>query len=220
MINTSRRPRLHRKSEAGFTILELLVATIVFSVVLLLVTAGIMQIARVYYKGVTESNTQNTARAIIDTVAQAIQFSGGDVTLTPVGPAPGNDYAFCVGNEQFSFRLGWQVEDRHSIADNQTWHALAQRTISGGGSSCSTPQILTNQAIVGRDLMGQHMRLSNLEITSPSPNLYRVKVRVVYGDNDLLSNPTGTNAACKGLEAGSQFCSVSELSTIVVKRVQ
>src|SRR5688572_1794031 len=106
--------------ERGFTILELLVATIVFSVVLLLVTAGIMQITRVYYKGVTETNTQNTARTIVDTISQAIQFSGGDVTVTNPAAVPGTDYAFCVGNEQFSYRLGWQVENTHSIAANQT----------------------------------------------------------------------------------------------------
>jgi len=42
----------------------------------------------------------------------------------------------------------------------------------------------------------------------------------VYGYNDLLNNPTATNASCRGVRAGTQFCSISELSTVVVKRVR
>lgn len=228
----TKTPHMPLSRTKGFTILELLIATVVFSVVLLLVTSGIMQITRVYYKGVTESNTQNTARAIIDTVSQAIQFSGGDVTPTAASPVADTDYAFCVGNEQFSYRLGWQVENSHTPADKQTWHGMVQRTISGGGSDCASStgaQSLTSQTVVGRDLIGQHMRLSNLRVVSLGNNLYEVRVRVVYGDSDLLYSPsaptdsagaTRPDAVCRGQQAGSQFCSVAELSTVVVKRVQ
>ena len=208
-----------RKRTQGFTIMELLVATMVFAVVLLLVTAGILQIARVYYKGVTESNTQNTARSIMDTISQAIQFSGGDVTETAASPVAGNDYSFCVGNQQFSYRLGWQVENRYDASLNQTWHSLVQRSASGCSSSTGA-QNLGNQSVSGRDLVGPHMRLANLIVDNIGTNLYRVNVKVVYGDNDLLNNPTTAAASCKGVQAGTQFCSVSELNTIVVKRVE
>lgn len=207
-----------RKGAKGFTIVELLVATLVFAVVLLLVTAGILQIARVYYKGVTEANTQNTARSIMDTISQAIQFSGGDVTDTVDSPSPNTNLAFCVGGQQFSYRPGWQVENGYDPAKNQAWHGLVQYAVSG--CSGENPQDLINKAVNGRDLLGQHMRLSNLVVDNVGPNQYKVLVRVVYGDNDLLDNPTATNASCKSIQAGTQFCSVSELSTIVVKRVE
>ena len=203
----------------GFTIMELMIATLVFSVVLLLVTAGILQIARVYIKGVTESNTQNTARSIMDTISQAIQFSGGDVTETAASPVAGTDYAFCIGNQQFSYRLGWQAENGHNPTTNQTWHALVQTSASGCSSS-SAAQNLSNQSVNGRDLIGPHMRLSKLVVDNIDSNLYKVQVKVVYGDNDLLNNPTAGNTSCRGVQAGTQFCSVSELSTIVVKRVE
>ena len=203
----------------GFTILELMIATMVFAVVLMVVTIGILQVARVYYKGVTETNTQNTARNIIDTIAQAIQFSGGDVTTTPATPVAGTDYAFCVGDRQFTFRLGWQVESGFNPTQNQTWHALVQNTVAGCSSS-SAAQNLSNQTINGRDLMGRHMRLSNLVVQNLGTNQYRVTVRVVFGDNDLLNNPTTATAQCQSVTAGTQFCAVSELSTVVLKRVQ
>lgn len=214
------------KRAAGFTIIELMVATMVFSVVLLVVTAGILQISRVYYKGLTESATQNAARSIIDTISQSIQFSGGDVTETP-GSAAGVNYAFCVGNKQYSYRLGAQVKNNPSASD-QTWHALVETTV-GGSCSGVQPQQLTDQAVNGRDLVNQEMRLSNLAVESLDENRYRVTVRVVYGDADLLfspsapSSPTGAtrpDATCQPVRAGTQFCAASELSTVVIKRVQ
>lgn len=203
----------------GFTIIELLVATMVFSVVLLVITAGIVQIARVYYKGVTESNTQNTARSIIDTISQAIQFSGGNVTTTVASPVPGNSYAFCVGNQQFSYTVGWQVEDSPSALLHQSYHALVQNSVAGCTGS-SPAQNVRNLAVTGRDLVGPHMRLANLVVTNTSANQYKIQIRVVYGDDDLLNTPTAATASCKGIRAGTQFCSVAELSTVVIKRVE
>ena len=206
-------------SQGGFTIMELLVATMVFAVVLLVVTGGILQIARVYYKGVTEASTQNTARSVMDTISQAIQFSGGTVTTTASSPVAGNAYAFCVGNQQFSYTLGWQAENGPDAAKHQSYHTLVQATISGCSSSTAA-QNVRNQTISGRDLIGPHMRLSDLTITNIAENQYKIQLRVVYGDDDLLNNPTTAAASCKGIQAGTQFCSVSELSTVVVKRVE
>jgi prepilin-type N-terminal cleavage/methylation domain-containing protein len=216
------------KCERGFTILELMIATMVFSVVLLLVTAGILQISRVYYKGITESTTQSTARNIIDTLAQAIQFSGADITETP-GTDPGVDYSFCIGNKQYSYRLGPQVMNNPE-GNDQSWHALVERTVSGSCGGLEA-QSLNQQNVVGRDLVGQRMRLAKLAVEDLGSDRYRITVRVVYGDADLLQSPSNPNspvttaamqpdATCQSVRAGTQFCASSELSTVVVKRVQ
>lgn len=195
----------------GFTIVELLIATLVFSVVLLAVTVGIIQITRVYYKGINEANTQDTARGVMDTISQAIQFSGSDVYPT-ASSAPGASTSFCIGNQQFSYKLGYQLVES-SPNTNQTTKALWQSTTSGcTGNPAAAP--------TGLELLSPKMRLSNLTVSEVNgdPNIWKVSVRVVYGDDDLLNNPTGTDASCKG-DAGGQFCSVSELTTTVVKRV-
>jgi prepilin-type N-terminal cleavage/methylation domain-containing protein len=205
----------------GFTIVELMIATMVFSVVLLVVASGILQISRVYYKGVTETNTQNTARNIMDTISQAIQFSGGDITPSTSPSTPSTSYAFCAGGQQFSYTIGYQVDDTPIVAKHQSYHALVVNPTPG----CTTaaPQTVTNPAVSGRELLGAHMRLTNIIVqpVSGAVNAWKVQVRVVYGDDDLLTTPvTSTTASCKGQHAGSQFCSVAELSTVVVKRVQ
>lgn len=206
------------QASRGFTIIELMVATAVFAIVLVVVTTGIIQVTRVYYKGITESTTQETARSVIDTISQAIQFSGSDVVPT-TAPSAGVPAQFCVGNQQFSYVLGYQVKDDPVVAQFESYHSLVVDTLAGCSSS-STPQDVRSQTVTGRELLGPRMRLSNLSVTSLGSNLYRVNVRVVYGDSDLLNNPTATNAACQGVRAGTQFCAVSDLSTVVIKRVQ
>ena len=71
---------LHKKlHSAGFTIVELMIATLVFSVILTIATVGILNIGRLYRKSLTQSQTQQVARTILDTVSQNIKFNGGSV---------------------------------------------------------------------------------------------------------------------------------------------
>lgn len=206
-----RRPHQRiAKKDAGFTIVELMVATLVFSIVLLTVTLGIIQISRVYYKGINEADVQNTARSIMDTVTQAIQFSGSDITVTP-SPVPGTMQAFCIGNTQYSYKLGYQLTENDTPGPNQTKAAFVSNNIAG----CSGAAAQTS----GKEFLSPNMRLADLSVTEVSPGkLYKVTVRVAFGDDDLLNSPTGQNASCKS-SVGSQFCSVSELTSTVYKRV-
>jgi prepilin-type N-terminal cleavage/methylation domain-containing protein len=206
-----------KNNQAGFTIVELMIATAVFGVILLIVTIAILQFSRVYYKGVTENNTQDTARSIVDQIGQAIQFNGGIVTQTATNPSVGTSYGFCVGNQQYSYAIGTQLTDT-SPASNQRYHGLVANQISGCTSS-TTPQNMSSSSISGRELLSPKMRLSRLQVTNVGGNQYKVSVRVVYGDDDLLTNPTGSDASCKTAE-GSQFCAVSDITTIISKRVE
>lgn len=66
---------MKRTNNKGFTIIELLIATVIFSVVLLVITGAIVQFGRVYYKGIVQSRTQERTRAITDSVSKNLQFS-------------------------------------------------------------------------------------------------------------------------------------------------
>src|SRR5690348_3775172 len=124
-----KRPTI-RTRNSGFTIIELLIATAVFSVVLVIVTTGIIQFSRVYYKSVNEANTQAAARNIMDTVSQAIQFGGGKVQGTTTGAiTAGNSYDFCIGNNEYSYRPGFQLVDGTPGA-NQTQHSFVVRAVA------------------------------------------------------------------------------------------
>lgn len=213
-----------RRNQTGFTLIELMIATIVFSVVLLLCTASLIYVGRLYYKGVTASKTQETARAIMDEVAQAIQFSGTDVT--PESPL-GTTYdvrAYCIGGRLYTYQVGKQVTTTGVLGANQARHAMVVNDNPGCTSAAVPQQMDPLSPADSKELVAERMRLTKLEITpvNPAAGLYRVTVKVVHGNDDLLDNvgsPDPGTINCK-LGQGSQYCAVSELTTTVQKRVK
>lgn len=204
---------------AGFTIIELLIATVVFSMVLILITVGVLSFTKSYYRGVNQSNTQSAARTVLENITQAIQFSGDDVTTAL--PQTNGSRGVCVGNQRYSYLPGKQLWDdgAPNPALNQTKHVLL---LDKPGSCAGLPALDVQAASIGSatELLQPRMRLSKLTIERVGvTELYQVTVRVVYGDDDLLNNPTGDNASCKVSISGSQYCAQSELSATVKKRI-
>src|SRR3990167_8074309 len=99
------------KLSDGFTVIELMIATAVFAVVLLLCSVALLQIGKTYYKGITSTQTQNVARALIDDISQAIQFSGAQIKTTDPSLAANTKSFFCVGNVRYTYQLGVKLVD-------------------------------------------------------------------------------------------------------------
>jgi prepilin-type N-terminal cleavage/methylation domain-containing protein len=214
-INT--HPR-HAQSQQGFTLVELMIATTVFSVFLLIVTTLVLQVTRTYTKGIVASKTQETARVISSELSRAVQFGGSNMFIPASTPAPGVTSYMCIGSQRYTFMLGKQLKAAITNAADQTNHVLVADTVatcpSGVGSLTITD---TKQQ---RELIGENMRLANLSISRVgTTNLYTIRVRVAYGDADLLNTPDSQNVLCRGQTGSSQFCAVSELVTTVEKRL-
>jgi prepilin-type N-terminal cleavage/methylation domain-containing protein len=90
---------MKKTNNKGFTIIELLIATVTFSVILLIITGAIIQFSKVYYKGVVSSRTQEAARSVVDEVSKAAQFSPDFKEDTNAA----GGLAWCFGNKRFSF---------------------------------------------------------------------------------------------------------------------
>lgn len=218
----------------GFTIIELMIATMVFSIVLLICAFALLQIGRTYYKGLNAARTQEAARTIVDEIARGIQFSGNQIATTPDPPNTSSSFVFCVGDQRFTAQTGQQVEDGNNSELHQQYHALAVDNYPGCNNG-SPKQDLTAKPISGRELVPIHMRLAKLEVKDMGNNLYEVNVRVVLGDDDLLCSPEAGDCSststsedealnnrdliCKSFRSGAQFCAVSELNTVVQKRI-
>jgi prepilin-type N-terminal cleavage/methylation domain-containing protein len=210
--------RLKQGNQRGFTIMEVMIATIVFGVVLIAITTAIMNFTRVYYKGVTESSVQDTARTISDLIAQGIQFNGGDIATTG-SPSAGASAKFCIGGKRYSYQLGYKVTDASHSTGNLRYHGIVVDDFSSCSTSASV-QNMDSATVTGRELLSPNMRLATMSVTNVSGDLYKIRVKVVYGDDDLLNNPTASNATCKDIRFGTQFCAVSDITTTVVKRVE
>lgn len=194
-----------RRESRGFTILELMVASMVFAVIMLLVAGTIVRFTNTFQKGVVDSNTQNVARSITDTLADAIK-NGDSVEK--------KSYGYCIGSTAYAFTPRVQYKG--------TDGTYALREIRGMGAGC--PQASAagfDLADHGQEIVGRDMRLSYLKITPETPtggvncdDMCAVSVVVAYGDDDLLEGASGDSPRCF-TQIGSQFCAVRELSTTV-----
>jgi prepilin-type N-terminal cleavage/methylation domain-containing protein len=221
-IPVSRYRRQHR-SARGFTIIELMIATAAFSVIILVITVSVLQFSKEYYKGLIASSTQSAARTLMDDVTRSLEFDSGN--FAPLGTT-----GYCLGGaKRYSFALDKEVtETAPNAGDDQTSHGLVSDSVTGCSSSTAPLNVKNLPANLASvtptlsdptELLGQHMRLAIFSIKPDSSGVaYTIDIKVVYGDDDLLTSPTSANMACKST-AGSQFCAVSELITTVTKRV-
>lgn len=238
-----------RDQSKGFTIIELMIATSVFAVILIIITTGIIRITQTYDKGINLVNTQNAARNILDSIAQSIQFNGGTVSWPTSASAGG---VGCVGNQEYDFQLGPKLESNGTPDGTSDWQSAYALTLNPNASNCAVSATPVGTPAAGaRELLSPHMRLTKLGISRVSAadsndNLYAVSVTVVYGDYDLLCNtkyaasddggcspaspaikPTDTNfhafLTSPDLTcrsgADSEYCAVSALSTVVQQRL-
>ncbi len=182
------------KNSKGFTILELMIATTIFSTILLLCTYGLIQVGNTYYKGATTARTQAVARSIIDDISYEIQYG----TVKPqIITSP---LLVCIGSTRFSAKLDTKVTGGvHGL--------LFDKNATSG---CRAPALGS-----GKELLGENMRLTKFEVkgnTPINPSFYTIKINVVYGDDDLID---GDN--CKGV-LGNQFCASAYLETSIRRR--
>lgn len=202
--------------QKGFTIVELMIATAAFSIILLLATGSIMEIGKLYYKALTQSKTQETARNISEEVTRSIQFS----KFSKEVPDPTRNQ-FCIGDTRYTYEFNQKIDP----ADTSRIGIKASRISSA--DSCATP------GAPGKELLGKNMQLLDFvvePVANSSGKVYEIHLRIAYADNDLLTAydnngnlVPGANtktALCKSNVAGSNFCAVSHLDNFVKKRLQ
>ncbi len=197
-------------NSSGFTIVELMISTAIFAMVLLLCSFAIVHVGRMYYKGVLIGRTQDTSRRVIQDISRSVQFGPGSnadpdsfVRFASVGGVN----AYCVGAIRYNFITGQSL----GTAAGQSPHILWKDRMND--DVCQPVAFAAGM----EELLGENMRLPLFSITEVN-NLWNVSIRVAYGDTvDLFVD--NTYAECKGSSAGGQFCAISELNTSVVKRL-
>lgn len=199
-----------KTTQKGFTIIELMIATTVFSVILLLVASGLINITNAYYKGLTSSATQETARSLMQELTQDFELSGGFYKkLATVGGYNG----FCIGNNLYTYQIDKQ------IPSNGDGHALVVRSVPGCDiNPAQKPDSFSVTKSDWRELLGPNMRIHELTIDDgaiPTPKSIKITLKILSGDDDLLDLATGL---CRGGK-GSQFCANSGLTTYAVRRL-
>lgn len=215
------------RGSEGFTVVELVIAAAVFSLILMAAQTGFIEIGRLFYKGVSVTQTQAIASDIVDQIKNDIQVAA-NVSLKQT--ANGYTY-YCVGNNRYTVNIGRQVDSSVSSDFSANGNFGLLHDILPGDSACAAP--CSGSCPAGAvafkspsELLGGKMRLAQLSITQPyaaaSPNLFNVSLVAVYGDDQALDYTDKTDlstAFCSGGLSAQQFCSVSRLSSSAYKGV-
>ena len=220
------------QQDQGFTIIELLVATAVFSVVMLIMTAGIPQISRTYYQGVLQTRAQDTARTVVEEIGESIRYSTGAFLqgtvitgpdIDPTAGLPDTGY-FCLGGRRYTYAIDRQLKSSPAANTRQKKDVLWVDQPVGGCSGITGPENLDAPAAGGRELLSENMRLTEFSVTpvisGGAPNAYTIKISVAFGDDDLLYvEGTEPYKRCDPQSGAKEFCAVSSLTETVTKRL-
>lgn len=215
---------MSRRQQSGFTIVEMMIATAIFSIILLIITAGVMAFSRQYMRGQTASNLQFTARQVTAQMGQDIQFGTGVEAAGPVQFKTDLTYkvgCYRIGANMYLYQIGSQVKDAQ--------HALIM--IPNHAATCSTVTLdadtlknALDTARGARELLSQGQRLLQLNVSSVGSATHALDIVLAGGDDDLFT-PTVTPSTtaweqlkCKA-QTGQEFCSVTSLHTVAVERV-
>lgn len=199
-----------KTDQKGFTIVELMIAIMVFSLLLLVCSAAIIHIGRMYYKGGIVSRTQEATRTVTEDVAQVIQFTSANL---PVSVTSGSTRAWCIGEVRYTFHTTASLGSDTGQSPHVLW-----KDANPSIGSCSVANLSNTSLSGGVEMVGENMRVPVFEIVQ-NGDLWDVTIRVAYG-KEVDGFTDSTYAFCKGVINGGQFCAVSDNQTSVVKRLR
>ena len=200
---------------SGFTIIELLVASAVFSVVLVIVMATFIQVSRIFYKGVNMSNTQDDTRNALTSIASDIQFASN--TPATVDSGSGGSGTFCVGTHLYAYYTDHQVGSSNPAGIYR----------EDGNTSVCPPSFDITKA---EQMLGNGMQLNYLHIDCDG-TICHLNTHVIFygGTPDGLfasaSNPGSStpwneaDADCTGALTSSQYCATADFKRTVLQRI-
>lgn len=221
-------------SQSGFTIVELMIATVIFSMVLLVCSYAIIHVGRVYYKGLITNRTQDAARKVVDDATRSVQFNNVTSAASVVRPPDGgwgsepDPVSLCVGMDRYTYYKNQLPQGSGPVGVNNKF-VLVKTTKINSSEACtglgasSEPDIthtgpeLTNGQV---NMLGENMRLLDFDVNCSSGSC-DIKVKVSYGDSaDLFEGGgSGDYSVCKGVNSSGQFCASVEYNAEVAGRL-
>lgn len=136
----ARGRRAGRSNTEGFTIIELLIASSVFSVVLLVALTGFIQVGRIFYKGVSDSQTQNVARQIVTDISSSLSNTSSDDAVSTLNTSGGYRY-ICIGTVRYTWAK--YVSSNTALNSKPTFYdqGQAQASYNGRNSQNMDPNL-------------------------------------------------------------------------------
>ncbi len=189
-------------NQKGYTIVELMIAIAVFSVIMLLVTIGIIQIARNYKQVSVRAKMEDASREIHQQIGQTIQFSGNEFNDAD---DVGGYMAYCFGTQRYLYKK------TPPTTDNTV--KLLVDTITDP-SECGTKPLDPNS----ESPLPKNSKVVAFDVNSTGSGGVTIKTRFVIGDADMFQDQDYTKP-CLGSVVGGEFCAVVELNSLATSKV-
>lgn len=216
----------------GFTIIELMIATVVFSVVLLVILGSFLQVGRMYYKGVSLASTQNAARNLTDSITNDVRFTafGPNYSFTSnqVVDYAGAKY-FCVGAHRYTYTLGEKLTTAGYQDPDQLKGIWAETFKNAGAGVCPRPGEPGIDISESNQLLSPNMQVNKFDYVCEFDRC-NISLHIIYygGDDQVFTSSehptqpslaiTDPDATCTGSLFSSQFCGAIDLNTTVLTR--
>lgn len=219
---------MKRADGQGFTIVELLISTAVFAVVLLLAQTSFVHIGHLFYKGISITQTQNVMDHIFQDINGTFQ-TAANVGGSQDSASGGYDY-YCVGGTRYTYRINHEVVSTGTADHSPTGNFGILKDTLPGSTACATPCSDTGSVTCPAgtvkfnnpiEMLGDKMRVEQFDMSqsTSTSNLYAVSIVIAYGNDDTLtySNPSDySTVSCQG-DAQNNFCAVSRINTAIYK---
>jgi prepilin-type N-terminal cleavage/methylation domain-containing protein len=216
-----------KQKQAGFTIIELLIATLIFSTILILATSAIIEITQTYIRGYIESNTQNVNRTLVDQIDKSIQFSSGNITISGTTCASGSTCWFCVNGNLYVYKYGLELtsasgdifmEEPNAQDCNDPAASPTGELNLGNPPSGSIELLTTHMTLVPP--AGNASLLTQVPIDNSNQELYSVNINILYGDPGSYGQTASQAYYCEPISSGGTFCAISGSSSNVEQRTE
>ncbi len=220
----------HSKSQRGFTIIELLIATTILSVILVLVTSMMLGIGKLFSKGINESRIQDAVRGTTDDVSQQVELGGILPSYNTDSEFGATIEVYCLGTVRYSFLRNVQIGSKPGDAPHVLWRDVPKGNCdpTKAADLAAPDPNSSGDATQGSELLPANSWLTAFCIGTLKPdntscdtsNLvspYRISIGMAFGDIDQL-NFAGTQTTCIG-QSGDQFCATASLTTFVASRL-
>ena len=214
--------RVIRRKQQGFTLIELMLSMSFLSMLLIVIMLTIMQITRIYDKGVSMREVNQVGRSVAAdltrTIGSASPFDLASTAsfrqTTGSGGQP-NSGRLCTGQSSYVWNIGDATVNGSDVRFVKVHDPTGEYCSSGANVSANPNKV---DLLEGgeRDLVMHNFTISQLGGASVSGQaLYSVRFIIGVKDTTLLES---NNAACKPpaeSQGGSDFCAVNRFDLVI-----
>lgn len=212
---------MHRQNKTqGFTIIELLFAMSFVSVLLIIVLTATLQITRIYNKGITLKQVNQSGAAIGSELQMSLKAADAPLSTTAVKNGDNTGGRLCLGTYSYVWNLKGATTNKYNgNSDKIGLVKVSDPSRAMCDGTPGVPKAKATELILGsQDTAGVHLELRDFSIEQVANSginyVYTITYTVSTDDHSLISADT---EACSG-SSSDEFCALNRFSFEVFAR--